>query len=393
MGRREAVKYAKGDLDVPRLLLPPDPEKLAGADLSTKGRSQSRLVNQAKLKDREMTASYLEAFVRPGYLDAMKQTAERKRREDIMFRRSPGRRKELTVVILQNASKWLNESDFRRLVPRGKHIEDWRHEGDILQVIPGRDPVTLQRKGFYFIVFASSSSSRAFQENANRLHQLCRMSDLRLSSMPILPPLDYLTKGEDASALLQSYTLMPRAQSQQLVLKPLVSPFAISIQQIVDAGGYPRMIHPRSNKPLVETAVLFSVTGGLWNPSLHAIQHVLDVDGTRHRGKAWGIRDNGKDFTVVEGPTAAHSREGRQPLQTETGKENGSPEDFGMFGTRIQKPSAGQTAPPKWIINFEDSVEARRFVRAWHKRPFPVKQGEEKTTYGEIPPLVNVELL
>lgn len=38
-----------------------------------------------------------------------------------------------TVMILWNAPPSLMEADFRRLVPKGKHIEEWRLEGDMEQ--------------------------------------------------------------------------------------------------------------------------------------------------------------------------------------------------------------------------------------------------------------------
>lgn len=43
------------------------------------------------------------------------------------------RRQQLAVVTLQIASKSLVESDFRRLAPKGKHIDEWTGPGDILK--------------------------------------------------------------------------------------------------------------------------------------------------------------------------------------------------------------------------------------------------------------------
>ncbi len=43
------------------------------------------------------------------------------------------RRQRLAVVALQIASKSLVESDFRRVAPRGRHIEEWTGPGDILK--------------------------------------------------------------------------------------------------------------------------------------------------------------------------------------------------------------------------------------------------------------------
>ena len=39
----------------------------------------------------------------------------------------------LSILIIQRASKSLNESDFRRIAPKGQHIEDWKGPGDPLK--------------------------------------------------------------------------------------------------------------------------------------------------------------------------------------------------------------------------------------------------------------------
>ena len=47
----------------------------------------------------------------------------------------------------------------------------------------------------------------------------------------------------------------------------------------------------------------------------------------------------------------------------------------------------------KWIIVFEDENEARRFVRTWHRMPYPFPLRDESAPYGEPPPLVHAEFL
>ena len=39
----------------------------------------------------------------------------------------------LAILVLQRASKSLNDSDFRRIAPKGQHIEDWKGPGDPLR--------------------------------------------------------------------------------------------------------------------------------------------------------------------------------------------------------------------------------------------------------------------
>lgn len=43
------------------------------------------------------------------------------------------RKEDMTVLVFRRASKSLDESDFRRMVPKGQHIEEWRGPGDILK--------------------------------------------------------------------------------------------------------------------------------------------------------------------------------------------------------------------------------------------------------------------
>ncbi len=43
----------------------------------------------------------------------------------------PQEKDEPTVLILYNASPSLIEHEFRRIVPRGKHIKEWRGAGNI----------------------------------------------------------------------------------------------------------------------------------------------------------------------------------------------------------------------------------------------------------------------
>ena len=43
------------------------------------------------------------------------------------------KQKQLALLVLQIASKSLVDGDFRRITPRGKHIDDWTGPGDIIK--------------------------------------------------------------------------------------------------------------------------------------------------------------------------------------------------------------------------------------------------------------------
>ena len=46
------------------------------------------------------------------------------------------RRNNLAILVLQRASKSLVEDDFRRIIPKGQHIEEWKGPGDIIRGTP-----------------------------------------------------------------------------------------------------------------------------------------------------------------------------------------------------------------------------------------------------------------
>ncbi|KAB8290430.1 hypothetical protein EYC80_010862 [Monilinia laxa] len=81
-------------------------------------------------------------------------------------------RREASVLILNCASKTLEESDFFRLSPKGEHIEGWT--SGIIKIIPGRDPQTLESLGHYFILFSSRAAALAYFHRTIDLHTLSR---------------------------------------------------------------------------------------------------------------------------------------------------------------------------------------------------------------------------
>jgi len=47
--------------------------------------------------------------------------------------------------------------------------------------------------------------------------------------------------------------------------------------------------------------------------------------------------------------------------------------------------------PARYVLSFKDQYEARRFVREWHRRPFPIDK--EISPGDEIQPIVNAEIM
>ena len=101
-------------------------------------------------------------------------------------------------------------------------------------------------------------------------------------------------------------------------------------------------------------SVLFSVDGHRLATSM--IRDTVAADG-RDRGLAWDISIDRLDAPtcVTDGFEAS--------MTTETD------EFVGL--------SARHNIQSRWVISFPSENEARRFVRAWHRRPFPSIQGDE----------------
>ena len=47
----------------------------------------------------------------------------------------------------------------------------------------------------------------------------------------------------------------------------------------------------------------------------------------------------------------------------------------------------------RWLVFLRDETEARRFIRIWHKRPFPLWNFHTSLENGEALPLVHTEFI
>ena len=123
-----------------------------------------------------------------------------------------------------------------------------------------------------------------------------------------------------------------------------------------------------TRKTASEDMVLFSADGGRINYS--DLRDAISSDGKR-RNLQWGLKDREHAIVKVNG---------------DQHKENDHA--HGATGGRTRWRTI-QT-PARYILSFKDSQEARRFVREWHRRPFP---GQRLHKAGGEPPLImNVEM-
>ena len=182
------------------------------------------------------------------------------------------------------------------------------------------------------------------------------------------PPKGMIIEGDDVHALLQDYALCP--PSQKISLKVLFPPYSAAVKRVVDQRGYAQLVQPEEK---AERSVLFWVNGH--QPTTNLVRNVIAQDG-RDRGMEWVLLKGRKSVEKVDVP----------PVPEDADDLNESTSEEAEGG---QEPGNVRRTYPRWIIAFEDEDEARRFVRAWHRRPFPVSR--EPSLQDEPPPLVHAE--
>ncbi|KAI9683709.1 MAG: hypothetical protein M1820_010914 [Bogoriella megaspora] len=283
-----------------------------------------------------------------------------------------------TVLVKYSAmSKNMSESDFRRVIPGGEHIEGWQHElGQFERVIPYREPHSLQRTEEYWLVFSSEQSAMAYNKEVQRLHKLSQIhTQTSLTSM-IPPPPGFLIDGEDVHAKLQSYTLYPPSQMVDGVLA--TRPFPPTTKRYAEHQDLTALQRRDVQR---EHEVLIAVQGP--QPNVLELREAIRRDG-RSRGLDWALA-SGPDHGITQ-LTLARSIHGevgvRAAEAAEAEDESEEDEGSGKFTLKTFN---------KWVIAFQSDREAKRFVRTWHQRPLPWARGE--SVYEEMPSIVSAELL
>ena len=240
-------------------------------------------------------------------------------------------------------------------------------------VIPGRDNNTLEPLGYYLILFSSDSAARAYLDHTIRLHTLARQESgiLATSSLYSMPGL--LKDGEDLKDVLNGFSLVPGYS--RLSLRMVNRPYSPAMIRILSEAGPAAIAREQRN---AEDLVLFSLdTGQLSHYDLAA---ALGEDG-RRRNLHWKLAGGKEDIVR---------------LNNELDVDDKMPEDvrdrsLSDDKTRHMPQNRPARMPSRFIIPFQDALEARRFVREWHRRPFP---GKREHRHGDEPPgIVNAEIL
>ncbi|KAI1540911.1 hypothetical protein PtrCC142_004714 [Pyrenophora tritici-repentis] len=321
---------------------------------------------------------------------------------------------QITALQLTNCSTQLTEADFRRVVPKGKHIEGWRRDGDFLKVIPGRDPLSLERLPFYYLLFKNAEAAVAYQKNISRLHKLSALHQPANIFSAIPPPTGFLEKGEDISAAISSYNLLPT--HHPLSLNVLMQPYNPHLRALIERGGY-QPIAPsvdENGKPIWR--VLMHIEG--YEPRPSDLFKILVHDAYMH-GMILPLRNESRS-SIHRVRDMINLRMSSKPISSSRPRAYGT---FEPTDSQLDKPTqemtfddpaiqkmmegAGEDGNPqqvnqlimnrvynRWILDFEDEDTARRWSAIWHRKVLPDlsdKKGAWKETEEER--ICNTEVL
>jgi len=297
-----------------------------------------------------------------------------------------------SVLVLLNASKNLTEEDFRRLIPKGEHLDGWRMEqGDILKIIPGRNLATLEQENYYYLVFSSPLSAFVYQGHATRLSRLVAEQTPNSLHTALAPTPGYMLNGVDVYAAIQAYCLTSSTQTLNLrQLKPPLSPL---ISSIVRRGGYAAILDRPDRMP-------YEVRLTLEGPQLPVsrIRYIVYESG-RDRALGWSGGDEAnikisKYEPVLPmrsgGPNASVSDRRSEDVQIQLDMNRSQiPFPDSEDGKAAQK---YRTPNFVYIVGFHTEHAAQSFVRYWHRKP--MNWGSKTVdSAGDLPPIANAELL
>lgn len=252
-----------------------------------------------------------------------------------------------TVLVLNAASRSLLESDFYRLAPQGKHLGDWAV--GIARIIQARHPATYEPLGKYYIFFHTRAAAIAYSEEVWRLHELSQRAAHLISTslsssdsipgpLPLAPTLA-VDKGteSDLDAALRGYTLLPHSARLDLKLH-LCKDLPVPAEDRLSSMSQVAHHH----------FVLINLEG--CKTTLAALHEAISRDGEERR-LPWGlaVREDGRPSIAAVVP------------------DDGSEAELSWRGSVADDDDPGNRFW-RFIVPFTEAVEARRFVRNWHRR-------------------------
>ncbi|TDZ15486.1 hypothetical protein Cob_v011620 [Colletotrichum orbiculare MAFF 240422] len=258
------------------------------------------------------------------------------------------------LLILSNASANLAESDFYRVGPQGQHLDGW--SASIRKVLQAYDYNNLQPMGRYFILFDSHVAAASYQAEAQRRHTLAR----RALASPAAP---IAVNPESALRNDQIFTLAPPSKAPlSLHLYKLNKATETRLQTFNIQGLLSMTPDP---PPRAGSHVVLSLAGGTLDQ--RTLTQWIRRDA-RDRNLGWPVQHLRPYFPpkvnrrrVAEAVVAEHDFERTDdsppppPPSSEPASSRGDPGD--------------ETARSMiFVLSFPDVHEARRFVRAWHRK-------------------------
>ncbi|KAH9827726.1 hypothetical protein Tdes44962_MAKER09656 [Teratosphaeria destructans] len=336
---------------------------------------------------------------------------EAQRKFEQMRRQSRDKR-EVTVLVMRNASRNLTDDDFRRLIPQSRHMEGWALDrADIIKVVPGRNMATLAQESYYYLLFSSQLAAFLYQGHVTRVFRTVATQTPSSVTSPIPPPPGYMIDGMDAHAAIETFSLIP--PSQRLELRQLNSPLAPAMASLVRHQGYAALVN-RADKSPFECRL--TLDGPQLSPS--HLRHIFLMTG-----QGIGVTWSGGDALVPRitrwdplarlvsyqpSPTDPGSPRALEALRKQAEANQQGPEAAAeMARRRRHKRDAqrkGHGAPGAenqlvFILGFETASAAQRFVAFWHRREMVAQDYEGRCIAryepddDDAPPIANVEIL
>ncbi|KAK1999357.1 hypothetical protein LX36DRAFT_485012 [Colletotrichum falcatum] len=273
------------------------------------------------------------------------------------------------MLVLSNASLNLQESDFYRIGPQGHHLDGW--SSSIRKVVQAYDYSTLEPMDRYFILFDSYAAAASYKEEAERLYAAARRSLLSAAA-----PLAASSRAvEGGRAPPSVFTLAPPSRAPlslhlhkfNRATEARLGTF--SVQSLLSMTPEPP---PRAN-----SHVILSVDGGTIDQ--RTLTKWLRRDA-RERNLGWPVQHMRPYFapkvhsrTVAPGEAQGVDEPG---WRDGDGDDNDAPPP--LVGDERQQKGGGadeNAISARFVLSFPDVHEARRFVRAWHRREFVVTNG------------------
>lgn len=315
---------------------------------------------------------------------------------------------QITALQLIHCSTELTESDFRHLIPKGKHIESWVRNGEFYKIIPGRDPLSLERLPFYYLLFKTPESALAYQKNVSRLHKLSALHGSSSIFSAIPPPKGFLEDGEDLATAVSSYILVPT--THELRLHTVMQPYNPALRGIIEQGGYKPIVPDIGKNGRRIYKVLVHIEG--YEPSQWDLWQIFMRHAYEH-GIIWPFYPESAEAIhrlrqVVNLKTRLLPVSSANPrASTQSPQLSRVEYDDPNINSLMVSPEDERNAKEinqmvmnrvynRWIVHFAEEDAARRFAIMWHRKVLPPlvgRNGKASWTDSESVQMCNCEFL